>query len=109
VKVAIFAFPYDVDAVAQIANLRIDALDPTRIVQHMRRVQSDFAHAVVDHLIRRHPDADQLGITVAGRSIAAAVFAAMEVWLRSPNRRLPELARLSQEALDAVAPSFRHY
>src|SRR5690349_5451592 len=40
VQAAIFAFPYDVDAVTQIANLRTDALDPGRIVQHMRQVQS---------------------------------------------------------------------
>jgi AcrR family transcriptional regulator len=109
VKAAIFAFPYDVDAVAQIANLRVDALDPTRIVHHMRQVQSDFAHAVVDHLRNRHPDGDRLGLTVAGRSIAAAVFAAMEVWLQSPDRRLPELAVLAREALDVIGQSFRQY
>ena len=75
VNAAIFAFPYDVDAVMQIANLRVGTLDPGRIVQHMRRVQSDFAHALLDHLHRRHPDADELGVTVAARAIAAAVFA----------------------------------
>jgi AcrR family transcriptional regulator len=109
VKLAIFAFPYDVEAVPQIASLREGALDPSRIVQHMRQVQSDFAHAVLDHLRDRHPDADDLGITVAGRAIAAAVFAGMEVWMRSPDRTLPELARLARESLDVVNPSFRHY
>ncbi|MEZ0577587.1 TetR/AcrR family transcriptional regulator [Nocardioides sp. MH1] len=109
VQAAIFAFPYDVEAVTQIANLRVDALDPSRIVQHMRQVQSDFAHALLDHLHRRHPAADELGTTVAARSITAAVFAAMEVWLRSPDRSLPELARLSREALEVLAPIFRHY
>ena len=66
----------------------------------MRQVQSDFAHALLDHLRSRHPDGDELGVTVAGRSLTAAVFAAMEVWLRAPERSLPELARLSREALD---------
>lgn len=109
VKAAIFAFPYDVEAVTQIANLRAEELDPSRIVHHMRQVQSDFAHAVLDHLRRRHPDEAELPLTVAARCIAAAVFAGMEVWMQAPGRRLPELAALSREALDLVAPTFRHY
>lgn len=109
VKAAIFAFPYDVEAVTQIANLRAGELDPSRIVHHMRQVQSDFAHAVLDHLRRRHPDADALSLTVAARCIAAAVFAGMEVWMQAPERSLPELAELSREAIDLVAPMFRHY
>jgi AcrR family transcriptional regulator len=109
VSTAIFAFPYDVDAVMQIANLRVGTLDPSRIVEHMRRVQSDFAHALLDHLRRRHPDADELGVNVAARAIAAAVFAGMEVWLQQEDRSLPELAQLSRDALDAVRPAFRHY
>jgi AcrR family transcriptional regulator len=109
VQAAVFAFPYDVDAVTQIANLRMDALDPARIVHHMRRVQSDFAHALLDHLRERHPQGDDLALTVAARSLTAAVFAGMEVWLRAPNRSLPELARLSREALDLLEPTFRQY
>jgi len=109
VSVAVFAFPYDVDAVVQIANLRVGTLDPSRIVQHMRRVQSDFAHELLDHLRERHPDADELGITVAARAIAAAVFAGMEVWLQRGSRSLPELAQLFRDSLSAVGPAFRHY
>jgi AcrR family transcriptional regulator len=109
VHAAIFAFPYDVDAVTQIANLRAGALDPSRIVQQMRRVQSDFAHALLDHLRSRHPEAHDLGVTVAARAIAAAVFAGMEVWLKRQDRALPELAQLSREALDAIRPAFRQY
>ena len=109
VNAAVFAFPYDVDAVAQIANLRIGALDPSRIVQQMRRVQSDFAHALLEHLRSRHPDADDLDVTVAARAITAAVFAGMEVWLHRDNRSLPELAQLFRDALATVSPAFRHY
>src|SRR5689334_6165023 len=109
VNAAVFAFPYDVEAVTQIANLRTDALDPSRIVQQMRRVQSDFAHALLDHLRQRHPDASELDVTVAARAIAAAVFAGMEVWLNRPDRSLPELAQLSRDALAAISPAFRHY
>jgi AcrR family transcriptional regulator len=109
VQAAVFAFPYDVDAVTQIASLRDDALDPRRIVSHMRQVQSDFAHALLDHLRARHPDGDELGVTVAARAITAAVFAGMEVWLRSSDRSLPELARLSRESLALLEATFRHY
>ncbi len=109
VNAAVFAFPYDVDAVTQIANLRVGALDPSRIVQHMRRVQSDFAHALLDHLRSRHPDADDVGVTVAARAIAAAVFAGMEVWLHRETRSLPELAQLFRDALSTIRPAFRHY
>ena len=103
VQSAIFAFPYDVEAVTQIASLRAGELDASSIVRHMREVQSDFAHAVLEHLQRRHPGADDLALTVSARCIAAATFAGMEVWMRSPHRTLPDLARLSREALAAIA------
>ena len=67
VKAAIFAFPYDVEAVTQIAALREGELDQSRIVRHMREVQSDFAHAVHQHLRRRHPEADDLAATITAR------------------------------------------
>jgi hypothetical protein len=42
-------------------------------------------------------------ITVTARCIAAAVFGAMEVWMLSDDRALPELARLCREALETVS------
>src|ERR1700755_3329392 len=41
VQAAIFAFPYDVEAMTKIAALRGDELDPSRIVRHMREVEID--------------------------------------------------------------------
>src|SRR5580700_6307763 len=38
VQAAIFAFPYDVEAVTKIAMLRDDELDPSRIVRHIQDV-----------------------------------------------------------------------
>lgn len=102
VQAAIFAFPYDVDAVTQIASLRAEGLDATRIVHHMREVQSDFAHAVFEHLQERHPDAGELEATVSARCIAAATFAGMEVWMHTPERNLADLAQLSREALASI-------
>jgi len=103
VQAAIFAFPYDVDAVTQIAAMRAEELDATRIVRHMRQVEQAFADAIADHLGRRaSPIADTLAIAVTARCIAAAVFAAMEEWMLGEPRSLDELARVSRAALAAL-------
>ncbi|MCW2651538.1 MAG: hypothetical protein QOE41_4073 [Mycobacterium sp.] len=105
VQSAIFAFPYDVEAVTKIATLRAQELDPVRIVRHIRQVESDFADAVAEHLGHRReagtPD-ERLHITVTARCIAAAVFGAMEVWMLGEDRSLAELARLSHAALASL-------
>jgi hypothetical protein len=104
VRAAIFAFPYDVDAVTKIAALRHRELDPGRIVRHIRLVEADFADAVEAHLQRRSsaaPD-QRLHITVTARCIAAAVFGAMEVWMLGDVRSLAELARVCQSALEVL-------
>jgi len=107
VHAAVMSAPYDVDAVSRIAELRVQELDPGRIVRHIRQVEADFAEAVEEFLTRDEPPApgtdERLRITVTARCIAAAVFGAMEVWMLDPNRSLPELARLCRMALDAVA------
>ena len=107
VHCAIMAAPYDTSAVAKIAELRTRELDPARIVRHIRQVEADFAAAVEEHLMRIDPPRasldDRLRTTVTARCVAAAVFGAMEVWMLSEERSLPELARLSRTALDVVA------
>ena len=100
VQAAIFAFPYDVEAVTRIAALRADELDPDRIVRHIRQVETDFADAVAERL--RAGSDDRLGIAVTARCIAAAVFAAMEVWMLGADRSLAELARMCRTALDSL-------
>ena len=106
VRTSIFAFPYDVQAVTQIAAFRAAELDPERIVQHLRRVQADLADAILEHLDRRAAqgagDADRLDVVVTARCIAAAVFGAMEVWMQRDERSLAELAELSHAALSAL-------
>jgi len=121
VRVAVLAFPYDVQAVTQIAVMRSGSLDADRIVQHMRQVEADFAEAVAGRLARLPasrtgagaPDT-QLAITVTARCIAAAVFGALEVWMMREERSLPELAELCRAALDSLNHGmtdgmFRHY
>lgn len=104
---AVMAAPYDTAAVPKIAELRTRELDPARIVRHIRQVEADFAGAVEEYLLRDVPPAlttdGRLRITVTARCIAAAVFGAMEVWMLSEDRSLPELARLSRTALETVA------
>jgi len=104
VQSAIFAFPYDVEAVTRIAALRAEELDPERIVRHIRQVETDFADAVAERLRAAAPrePADPLRVAVTARCIAAAVFAAMEVWMLSADRSLAELARMCRAALDSL-------
>ena len=115
VRAAIFAFPYDVQAVSQIAAFRAAELDPDRIVQHLRRVEADLADAITEHLERRSETSDRLDVVVTARCIAAAVFGAMEVWMQRERRSLAELAELSHATLTALEDGldqrgmFRHY
>ena len=111
VQAAIFAFPYDVNAVTQIAAMRAEQLDTERIVRQTREVEQAFADAVADHLRRRAKrtggDDESLAVAVTARCIAAAVFAAMESWMVAPQRSLDDLARISRGALAALAPALR--
>src|SRR3569833_1071750 len=97
VRAAIFAFPYDVQAVMRIAALRAEALDPGKIVHHIRQVESDFAAAVAERLGQRSsagegmPLGERRAVTVTARCIAAGVFGAMEVWMLRDERSLSEL------------------
>lgn len=116
VRAAVFAFPYDVQAVTHIAALRAEALDPERIVQYVRQVEADFAEAVAERLsARTGAEARRsLDVTVTARCIAAAVFGAMEVWMLRDERSLADLARLCHSALSSLEAGpvdgmFRHY
>ena len=106
VQSAILARPYDDWAVAQIPSLRAQELDPGRIVRHIRQVEAEFADVIEEHLggdDAPHPGTDdRMRITVISRCIAAAVFGAMEVWMLGDDRSLPELTRLTREALQTL-------
>src|SRR5947209_12989491 len=86
VQAAVFAFPYDVEAVTKIAAMRGGDVDQGRIVRHIREVQADLADAIEAQL-RKHscgadPTADaRLRIAVTARCIAAGVFGAREAWM----------------------------
>jgi len=106
VQSAILARPYDDWAVAKIPSLRAQELDPGRIVRHIRQVETEFAEVIEEHLGGDDPPQpgtdDRMRITVISRCIAAAVFGAMEVWMLGDDRSLPELTRLTREALQTL-------
>ena len=114
VQAAIFAFPQDITAISQMtqmASLRGEQLDHDGIVGHLRRVESDFARAVSDHLVRRRAPStpeEHLAVAVSARTLAAATFAAMETWMVHGERTMAELSRLCTLALDQLAPSLQH-
>ena len=70
---------------------------------HIRQVEADFAEAIAEHLARRSGSDDRLRIAVTSRTIAAAVFGAMEVWMLGAERSLADLARMCHQALDQLA------
>ena len=115
VQAAIFAFPYDVEVVTQIAAMRSQELDPDRIVRHIRQVEADFAEAIAEQLGRRTPADDldaSLEIAITARCIATATFGAMELWMVADERSLADLARMCQTALgwlDTNDSLFRQY
>lgn len=103
VRAAIFAFPYDVQPLTQMAAFRAAELDPERIVNHLRRVENDLAEAITEHLERRTKGSDRaLDVVVTARCIAAALFATMEVWMRQDRRTLADLAEASHATLTAL-------
>ena len=106
VSQAIFAFPYDYSAVTDIAAMRAQSLDDARITDHIRRVELDFAQVVEERLRRTDEiagtaDRDLL-IVVRARTTAAAVFAAMEVWMHSDHPTLDQLARVCRLAVQTI-------
>ncbi|ULE35316.1 TetR/AcrR family transcriptional regulator [Mycobacterium sp. IDR2000157661] len=107
VHAAIMARPYDDWAVTQTAALRAQEMEPGRIVRHMRQVEAELAEAIEEHLTGGSPPApgsdERMRVAVTARCIAAAVFGAMEVWMLGEERSLPELSRLTREALDTLA------
>ncbi len=106
VQSAILARPYDDWAVAEIPSLRAKELDAGRIVRHIRQVETEFAEVIDEHLCGDDPPKpgtdERMRITVVARCIAAAVFGAMEVWMLGEDRSLPELSRLTREALHTL-------
>ncbi|WP_330255831.1 TetR/AcrR family transcriptional regulator [Nocardia sp. NBC_00565] len=108
VQRAVQKFPFDHSMVADVAALREVELDRERIERHIRQVEADFAAEIEHYLLRSatnriEQSADDLLLTsVTAHCVAAAVFAAMGVWMRGRHESLDELARLCARALAAL-------
>src|ERR1700752_896862 len=79
VQAAIFAFPYDVDVVTQIAPFRASELETERLTRKISNVEAEFDGAIAEHLRGRRPRGapdESLQIAVTARCIAAATFGA---------------------------------
>ena len=102
VLAAIYSFPFDREAMYEIAALRARELDQRHVEQHIRQVQAEFAVEVEQHLLRQGaPEAgdDRFLLTVTAQCVAAATFAAVDAWMRGPHSDLEELSRLTAQAL----------
>lgn len=103
VQRAVQKFPYDHSMVADVAALRDAELDRERIERHIRQVEADFAAEIERFLAGPAASTeDPLLASVTAHCVAAAVFAAMEVWMRGRHESLDELGRLCGRALDAL-------
>jgi len=117
VRVAVLAFPYDVQAVTQIAVMRSGSLDADRIVQHMRQVEADFAEAVAGRLERRPPprtgarERDSLGERLAERVRARhRVVVDLLLAVGVPAEAAEQDAEgIEHHVSDATLAAFAHY
>jgi AcrR family transcriptional regulator len=108
VRVAIASFPDDPAVVEEIARLRSGMATFDRIEPHVRRVEIELAREIEGHLLDRQagevdPDL-RVRLAVVGRTVAAALFSAMDQWMAGPADDLDELSRLTDLALEVVQP-----
>jgi len=105
---AIESFPDDPQVVSEIARLRAGELDARRIEPHIRRAEAELGREIESHLLERDGTRADAGddrpflAAVAARSIAAAVFAALDRWMAGPDHDLAELSRLTALALETL-------
>lgn len=111
VLAAVDSFPDDPALVNEVAHIRADELDAARIEPHIRRVEAELGRAVEAHLLSRRTSGDdgpsRVRIAVVSRAVAAAVFAAMDLWMVDGSGDLDELAKLTAAALQVVEPLTR--
>jgi AcrR family transcriptional regulator len=106
VLAAIQSFPFEGESMFEIADLRERELDRVQVERHIQQVQAEFAAEVERYLLRQKatndPDALFM-VTVTARCIAAAVFAAVDSWMRADHSDLDGLRRLTELALSRLA------
>jgi AcrR family transcriptional regulator len=111
VLAAIDSFPFDREAMYDIAALRDRELDREQVERHIQQVQAEFAVEVERHLLRPGtPEGadDRFLVAVAAQCVAAATFAAVDSWMRGTHSDLEQLARLTELALSSLEQGLLH-
>jgi AcrR family transcriptional regulator len=105
VLAAIDSFPFEPEAMYDIAALRDRELDRESVVRHILAVEAEFAVEVERHLLRQatpKDDDDRFLLTVKAHCVAAATFAAVDSWMRGSHSDLSQLAHLTELALSSL-------
>jgi AcrR family transcriptional regulator len=116
VRKAVDAFPFDFRMVREAATIRSRDLDEAIITTHIRRLRDQLAEEIQRFIHQRStPTADGAMIAdIAAHSLATAVFAALEAWMKTgeqdPDERqdIDELSRLTDIALSALEDGLTH-
>lgn len=94
--------PIDPRLMIEIARLRSQLLSPDRIEAIYRDRQGAMARELRE-VLRERGD-DDLTATVRAEAVAGAVFGALTVWTDGEEHLLPDLFRLTEQALELVRP-----
>jgi len=110
VRKAVDAFPFDFQMVREAATIRSRDLDQQIITSHIRRLSDQLADEIQRFIHQRStPTADGAMIAdIAAHSLATAVFAALEAWMKSSEHDIDELSRLTDLALSALEDGLTH-
>jgi AcrR family transcriptional regulator len=110
VRKAVDAFPFDFQMVREAATIRSRDLDQEIITSHIRRLRDQLADEIQRFIHQRSaPTAEGAMIAdVAAHSLATAVFAALEAWMKTSEHDIDELSRLTDLALSALEDGLTH-
>jgi AcrR family transcriptional regulator len=110
VRKAVDAFPFDFQMVREAATIRSRDLDQEIITSHIRRLRDQLAYEIQRFIHQRSaPTAEGAMIAdVAAHSLATAVFAALEAWMKTSEHDIDELSRLTDVALSALEDGLTH-
>jgi AcrR family transcriptional regulator len=110
VRKAVDAFPFDFQMVREAATIRSRDLDQEIMTSHIRRLRDQLADEIQRFIHQRSaPTAEGAMIAdVAAHSLATAVFAALEAWMKTSEDDIDELSRLTDLALSALEDGLTH-
>jgi hypothetical protein len=96
--------------VREAATIRSRDLDQEIITSHIRRLRDQLADEIQRFIHQPSaPTADGAMIAdVAAHSLATAVFAALEAWMKTSEHDIDELSRLTDLALSALEDGLTH-